>query len=82
MPQASILKLLEALSDSSHINYHHDRYVYPDRLRTALHVFLTKQKESLPESGSGRLSKTCIKKITRKSKQKKNYILTSSYNHQ
>ena len=73
-----ILRPLEALSDSSHINYHHDRYVYPDRLRTALHVFLTNQKESLPKSGSGKLSNTCTKKITRKSKHTKKlhpYIL-------
>jgi len=82
MPQTSILRPLEALSDIGKINYHHDKYACPERLRIALHDFLMYQKGSLPKSGSGRLSKTCIKKITRKSKHKKNYILTSSYNHQ
>lgn len=66
MPQTSILRLLETLSDRSHINYHHDRYPYPDRLLLALHDFLMHQKESLPKSDFGRLSTTCTKKQTLK----------------
>jgi len=58
MPQTSILRPLEALSDLGKINYHHDKYACPERLRIALHDFLMYQKESLPKSCSGRLSKS------------------------
>jgi hypothetical protein len=68
---------LEALSDSSHIKNHHEDKFTPSPQNSPA-CFSYEPKESLPKSGSGKLSNTCTKKITRKSKHTKKlhpYIL-------